>query len=72
VKVRIVRGLEGLCDATHFVTYRRPWLWFFPYCPLARLSYSLDERWGTRQWVSADDDLNGIRADAERLTGQGK
>lgn len=47
---RLVIAAERLCDLTHFITLHRPWLWVFPHCPLARLSFYLDDRWQTGVW----------------------
>lgn len=55
VKRLIVSAIERACDMTHFVTHHRPWLWAFAHCPLARLSYNLDERWGTGRWGPSAD-----------------
>lgn len=49
----IVATLEDpLCRWTHPITNRRPWLWFFHHCPLAELSFRLEERWNTGAWTT--------------------
>lgn len=48
----IVRGLEHACHYSHPVVHHRPWLWLpLPVCPLATLSFRLDDRWHTGAWT---------------------
>ena len=47
----IVIALERACVPVHQITHRRPFLWTpWPLCPLAELSYRLEERWKTGAW----------------------
>lgn len=58
---RIVTMLDSACERTHFITGRRPWLWAFRHCPLAKLAVRLDERWDTGVWgpgVVVTDDVD--------------
>lgn len=55
MKKRIVSGLETLCDYVHWFTNRRPYLWFFGHCPLARLSDHLDQKWETGVWEDVSE-----------------
>jgi hypothetical protein len=53
----IVRSLENWCDRLHFITHHRPWLWVFrDHCPLASLSFRLDEKWDTGVWSDPKED----------------
>lgn len=57
MKYAIVRFLERACNITHPIVMHRPWLWIFASCPLSRLSFWLDERWGwTGAWEEVDND----------------
>ena len=61
-KSRFVSFLDTACTWGHWFTHHRPWLsfvgrksgdeWWRSHCPLAALSYDLDERWGTDVWKS--------------------
>lgn len=53
MKRLIVKWLEKACVWTHPITHHRPWLWLpirNGWCPLARLSDRLDQRWQTGEW----------------------
>jgi hypothetical protein len=55
-KVLIVDGLEVACRATRYVEWIPGWFRIYPECRFARLSCSLDYRWGTGRWPVHDED----------------
>lgn len=45
----IVRALQAICERTHCVMHRRPFLWL-GVCPFAKWSLRLNDRWGLDEW----------------------
>lgn len=54
MKRRIVHNLERACSLTHWL-HRRPFVRLLPVCPLAVLSWRLDQRWHTNEWKANNE-----------------